>query len=298
MLNYRKYFLLILIYFSLRAIIYSQNTIPNTSIGYSFQVNKFEAGLMGKPLNIIDAILEKFKIDSNSISDYFESRLKTHEKLDIIEKRDNYKIISRYDSSGFLIKKKFKKQYFRKKAVGKMLPFQMLNCGNGFYHLYTWENKEKKYERFMGFDAPVLSKAFSLDVLIIEDTTLKLLFFFSDIDNPEYHKIDFFPNKKPPLTFANYQSITIFNEKLMPIGLITRSKGFKNAHIIILNSVGFYDSAIRLSWENLKKRTLSELILMIQEIPQPNNRSKIYDKKLYKEYWSGWGSTIRYNWKF
>lgn len=299
MLNFRKLFLLIFVYSSLKSVTNSQNIIPvDTSNGYSFQVNKFEMGLMGKPLNIIDTMLMKLNPNLIDIAWYDDFKFKTNEKLDKIEKRNRYKIMSRFDSSGFLLKKKFKKKCIAKNVVGEILPLQMLSFGNGFYLQYAWENKEIKSKKFMGVDAPVLSNVASLDVLIIEDTTLNLLFFFSDIDDPEYQKIDFFPSKKPQLTFANYQSIAIFNTELMPIGLVTRAKNFKDAYIVILNSQGFFDSTIRLSWEDLRKHTLAELVAMLQKAPHATNNLKIYDKKLYTEHWSVWGSTIRYNWKF
>jgi hypothetical protein len=225
-------------------------------------------------------------------------------RLDKYEKVGKYRVLSRFDSVGRLVVKKYTKPWFVSKNRGCLLPFQMFPINQTFWFLHAWEKDKPDIPITIGgYKVPAPERIPSpMNRLLIQDSSSKYYFLFDGYSR----KRDTFCNCVLRIFYIDsyfpldsYTSIIILDAKMNPVAYIMQSFNSNDAHLVTIQKDGFYDARLGLTWKSLKDYPLSELAILIKKIPKPTPDWKVHEKELFKMEFSDWGQRLRndYDWE-
>jgi hypothetical protein len=287
MLNYRIFTFVIII------LICSTLQAQDTSLyGLRLYRESNPEPISAKKLIFIDSVFNKIQLEDDLLF-YMNTNLGIDLKLTKVINDGFYKIYTYYDTSNVFAKRKYAYRCLKRKNQGKSMQFQLLLLGKNFYVVYNY-NKRKAEDTYVidtvKIKMPIGSFGLSC---AIEDSASKYLFLFTDFDRPQF---DTNPpkDKQPPWTFGDYKTIVILNERSKPCALITIHKNLIDAHVILMNEQGFYESKMAITWGKVKEYTLNEWVTILKNMPKPDKTSKSFGKEMYKKDWQSWGEAYRY----
>ena len=216
-------------------------------------------------------------------------------RLDKSKKIGKYRVLSRFDSTGRLLVKKYTKPWYISKNKGQILPFQIFPINNTFWFMYYWEENEfLRYRITNGFpEPPVEPYVIPKGCFFIQDSLSHYYFLFTDYSNQNICRDGTFMHC---YKLSCYSSIYVLDGKLNPVVYITQALNCTDAHVVTLQKDGLYDARIGLNWAEIKANTLKDLAVLIKKIPKkPLPNSKVHNNDVYRMEFSSWGQRIRHD---
>lgn len=220
-------------------------------------------------------------------------------RLDKSEKIGKYCVLTRFDSTGQLLVKKYTKPWYVSKSKGQLLPFQVFPVNNIFWFMYYWEENEfvrgKKRNGYI--EPPLAPYVIPRDCFFIQDSTSQYYFLFTDYTSQNICRDG---AAMYCYKLSCYSSIFVLDSKLNPVVYITQALNCTDAHVVTIQKNGLYDARLGLTWAEIKANTLKDLAILIRKVPKkPLPNSKVHDNDVYRMEFNSWGLRIRndFDWK-